>query len=83
MEQAVRSNAQILRVVSFCSFSAKKLTQLLLFSVFQVSELLNRIEQEQDMGPQYGIGMQAFSITSPETTVKKETGTVGILSNSV
>ena len=35
------------------------------------------------MGPQYGIGMQAFSITSPETTVKKETGTVGILSNSV
>ncbi|GAB1293899.1 Predicted gene 10160 [Apodemus speciosus] len=39
----------------------------------RMSELLKRIEQKQAMGPQYGIGMQAFSVTSPETIVKKET----------
>ena len=31
------------------------------------------------MGPQYGVGMQAFSGASPETTVKKEKGIVGTL----
>lgn len=39
----------------------------------RISELLKRIEQKQAMGPQYGIGTQAFSVTSPETTVKKQT----------
>ncbi|XP_052044974.1 uncharacterized protein LOC127689378 isoform X1 [Apodemus sylvaticus] len=38
----------------------------------RVSDLLKRIEQKQAMGPQYGVGMQAFSGASPETTVKKE-----------
>ena len=65
------------------SLSAKKLTQLPLFNAFPVSELLKSIEQKQAIGPQYGIGTQAFSATSPETTVKKETGTVRMLSNYV
>ena len=64
-------------------FSDKKLAQLPLFNAFPVSDLLKRIEQKQAMGPQYGIGIQAFSATSPETTVKKEKGTVGILCNSL
>ena len=73
------TNTQFPDKVSFLSLSVQKLTQLPLFNAFLVSDLLKRIEQKQAMCPHYGIGAQAFSVTSPETTVKKDKGTVGIL----